>query len=85
MNYKSDIQLSEEYEHVRTGLTGHAISIYFFENACERVSIQYLHDGEVKEAVFDAVELRAVATKKRAASLRPGGVRGPATSAEARH
>lgn len=80
MDYTSDIVIGEQYEHTRTGLVGYATAIYFFENACERVNIEYLHDGEVKKETFDAVELRSRTDPPVAAtSERPGGARGPSS------
>lgn len=72
-SYKSDIKLGEEYREKHTGLTGKAIAIYFFENSCERVSLRYLHDGDVKEATFDAAELEHAKTRVAARTTRPGG------------
>ena len=72
-NYKSDVKLGELYREKHTGLEGKAVAIYFFENACERVSLRYLHDGDIKDATFDAVELESVKTRKTPAVTRPGG------------
>ena len=52
-------------------------------NACERVGIVYVHDGDVREAFFDAVELIDVETdaaaknpeKKKGGPSRPSGAR----------
>lgn len=82
--YESDIELGKEYEHIRTGIKGFATAVYFFENACERVCLQFAHEGAIKESNFDAVELKEVTTQKKAQSTRPGGVRGPSSSASAR-
>jgi hypothetical protein len=71
--YESDIVLGEKYREKRTGLEGTATSIHFYENACERVVLMYLHDGDIKEASFDAVEVISAATGKVATSSRPGG------------
>lgn len=71
--YKSDIVLGERYREKRTGLEGTATSVHFYENACERVVLMYLHDGDIKEASFDSVELVSVTTGKLAESTRPGG------------
>lgn len=84
VSYQSDIKLGDKYEHIRTGLVGHATAIYFFENACERVCIQYLHDGDIKESTFDAVDLRHFETKKPALSTETGGPRGPSSASAAR-
>jgi hypothetical protein len=84
MNYESDIVLGQEYQHTRTGIKGFATAIYFFENACERVCLQYTHEGKLVESTFDSVELKNVETEVQAESPKKGGPRGPETSAAAR-
>lgn len=84
MHYASDIILGQKYQHVRTGLEGHATAIYFFENACERVNIQYTHDGDVKNETFDAVELKNLTTLEQARAEKAGGTRGPDAPPRAR-
>lgn len=71
--YRSDIVLGEKYRDPETGIEGKAVAIYFFEHACERVSIRYAHDGDLKEATFDAPELENVETKIRPAQQATGG------------
>lgn len=62
INYKSKIMLGQKYMDKDTGLVGTATSLHFYKNACERVVLQYLHDGDIKEASFDAVDLEPVDT-----------------------
>lgn len=71
--YTSDIELGKKYRHETTGLVGTAESVHFYKNACERVVLIYLHDGEIKEASFDAVDLIDVSTEKQATSPKTGG------------
>jgi hypothetical protein len=73
--YDSDIVLGRTYRHNKLGLEGIAESVHFYANACERVVLIYLNDGEVKEASFDAVDLTNVATEKRVENkqYKPGG------------
>jgi len=71
--YRSDIVLGEEYREKSTGLVGKAVAVAFFEHACERVTLRYLHDGDVKEAGFDAPEVEAVKTGRTPAQAKPGG------------
>ena len=71
--YRSDIVLGEEYREKSTGLVGKATAIYFFEHACERVNLRYMHDGDVKEASFDAPEVEHVPTRKTPVQQRSGG------------
>ena len=58
--YESEIELGSEYRHRKLGIRGIAESVHFYKNACERVAIVYVHEGEVKEAHFDAVDLELV-------------------------
>lgn len=71
--YRSDIKLGEKYRDRQTGFEGHAVAVYFYEHACERVEIKALVDGEIKSYVFDALELESVKTGVRATSTRTGG------------
>ena len=83
MEYTSSIVLGREYRHRKLKIQGIAVSITFHENACERVGIVYVHDGDVREAFFDAVELIDVETdaaaknpeKKKGGPSRPSGAR----------
>lgn len=72
-NYRSDIILGDQYREKSTGLVGKAICIAFFEHACERVTLRYLHDGDVKEASFDAPEVEAVKTGATPVQQKTGG------------
>ncbi|GAS99881.1 Gp075 [Mycolicibacterium canariasense] len=71
--FKTDIVLGQQYRDAQTGFTGHATAVYFFQHGCERVQLKALHDGELKEHVFDAPELEHVASGRRATSTRTGG------------
>ncbi len=71
--YKSDIVLGESYRDKATGLTGKAVALYFFEHACERVTLRYLHDGDLKEATFDAPEVETVRSSLTPVKQASGG------------
>ena len=71
--YRSDIVLGEQYREKSTGLVGKATALYFFEHACERVTLRYLHDGDVKEATFHAPEVERIKTGKTPVQQRSGG------------
>lgn len=71
--YGSDIVLGEEYRDKSTGLVGKAVCISFFEHACERVTLRYLHDGDLKEAGFDAPEVERVKTGLTPVKQKSGG------------
>lgn len=83
MNYKSDIELGENYRDEQTGIEGIATAIYFFQHACERVCIEYVNqkDGELKELTFDSPRLVHITSGRRVQTDRPGG---PARSDEGR-
>ena len=80
--YESDIVLGNDYQDKTTGLKGNATSIHFYKNACERVVLTYLHDGDIKEASFDAVDLTLVTPAPE--PYRPSPTGGPARSMPSR-
>lgn len=74
-DYQSDIVLGERYIDQQTGMEGVATAIYFFQYACERVTLE-TYDAErkeVKEATFDAPRLINMETGKKATTERSGG------------
>lgn len=71
--YRSDLKLGEQYREKSTGLVGKAVCISFFEHACERVTLRYLHDGDVREAAFDAPEVEHVETRRTPVQQKSGG------------
>lgn len=71
--YLSDIVLGERYRDDQTGIEGTATVVSFYQHGCERVSVEVVHDGEIKEYGFDAPRLTRVATNQRATSDRTGG------------
>jgi hypothetical protein len=75
VTYKSDVQLGERYRDRDTGIGGVASAIYFFMHACERVTLEYVHDGELKDVTFDAPRLERVSTSEPVRGDRPGGPR----------
>jgi hypothetical protein len=72
-SYRSDIVLGDQYREKSTGLVGKAIAVAFFEHACERVTLRYLHDGDLKEASFDAPEVESVKTERTPVQQKSGG------------
>lgn len=79
--FTSDVVLGERYRDEQTGITGIAVSVHFYQHACERVVIEYVHDGKLEELCVDAPRLASVETSERLRSARPGG---PARTGEAR-
>lgn len=73
--YESDIKLGELYIDKQTGIQGIATSIGFYQHACERVTIELVMGGELKEYTFDAPRLTNVRTNETATTTRTGGPR----------
>ncbi|ROZ88972.1 hypothetical protein [Gordonia sp. OPL2] len=71
--YASDIKLGEKYRDDQTGIEGTAAAIHFFQHGCERVTVELLVKGELKEYTFDAPRLRHIATGRLATTDRTGG------------
>lgn len=72
-SYKTDVRLGEVYVEPYTGTTGKAVAVSFYEHACERVTLRYSHDGDVKEATFDAGELVPRGSDAKLATDKTGG------------
>lgn len=80
IGYTSDVKLGERYRDEQSGIEGIAVSVHFYQHACERIVIEYVHDGKLEELVVDAPRLASVETSERLRSARPGG---PARTGEA--
>lgn len=76
--FTSEITLGEKYRDSKNGFTGHAVALYFYEHACERVSLRRLNkDGDdFIEHVFDAAELESVEDPQPIKTVKTGGPRG---------
>lgn len=72
--FETDIVLGEKYRDTATGFVGTAIAVYFYEHACERISLKGMNSqGEVLEYIFDAPELENAETKIRPVVAKAGG------------
>lgn len=71
--YESDIQLTKKYRDTLTGRDGVATAIYFYPNSCERVTLEFIHDGEIKDHTFDAPRLVSLETGQQATTVKTGG------------
>lgn len=81
-NYKSDIKMGERYRDDQTGTEGVATGIHFYQFACERVTIEFIHPQQgLQELTFDAPRLTSIKTGKTAEVTRTGG---PARAGESR-
>lgn len=72
-SYESDIILGESYRDKNTGLEGIATALYFFQHSCERVQLDYVHEGDLKQVAFDALQLIHLGSGKPATSDKTGG------------
>jgi hypothetical protein len=72
--YESDIILGDKYRDEQTGIEGVATAIYFFQHACERVCLEFVHPQRgLTEHTFDSPRLMHIPTRRVAQSERPGG------------
>lgn len=72
-SYKSDIKIGERYRDEQTGVEGIVTGIYFYQHGCERVAMETVKDGEIKEYSFDAPRLVHVPTATAVRAQRTGG------------
>lgn len=81
--FVTDIVLGEKYRDEQTGIVGIATAVTFHQHACERVLIEYVKDGELKELVFDSPRLVNIETGEKAATEKTGGPDHSATRRDA--
>lgn len=72
-SFKSDIVLGDKYEDKQTGITGTAVSVHFYQFACERVALEVVNNGKIQEYFFDAPRLTHTVTGKAAEVTKTGG------------
>lgn len=73
MNLHTDVVLGDRYRDPLTGFEGAATAVTFYLHACERVTLEYPKDGEVKYESFDAPRLEHVETGTQPTTTRTGG------------
>lgn len=73
--YRTDIKLGERYRDDQTGVEGVAVSVGFFQHACERVTLERVSDFDrkIEEYTFDAPRLTHVTTGLTARATKTGG------------
>lgn len=71
--YMSDIELGVHYTEPRLDLGGHASTLTFFENACERVGMEYVHERKVMSVVADAKTVVRTEDASPVGGDKPGG------------
>lgn len=72
-SYDTDIVLGETYIDKQTGIEGTAVAVSFYQFGCERVSLESVNKGEIKEYGFDAPRLTRVSTGATAKTTKTGG------------
>lgn len=72
-SYHTDIVLGERYRDEQTGIEGTAVGLHFYQFGCERVSLESVNKGEIKEYGFDAPRLTRVSTGVTAKTDKTGG------------
>lgn len=70
---KTDTRLGDRYRDPLTGFEGVATAVTFYLHACERVTLEFIKDGEIKFESFDAPRLIHVATGEQPTTTRTGG------------
>lgn len=78
--HKSDVILGDRYRDPLTGFEGAATAVTFYLHACERVSLEYVKDGEVKYESFDAPRLLHIQSETQPRATRTGGPGGRESS-----
>lgn len=71
--FASEIELGKKYIDKQTGIKGVAIAVTFFQFGCERVGIEVVHAGEIKEYSFDAPRLTEVGKEQPVQADKTGG------------
>lgn len=71
--YQSDVILGDKYRDPLTGFEGVATAATFYLHACERVTLEYVKDGEIKYESFDAPRLIPYYAETQPQTTRTGG------------
>lgn len=71
--YKTDTRLGDRYRDPLTGVEGTATAVTFYLHACERITLEFAKDGEIKYESFDAPRLIHEPTQTSPATTRTGG------------
>lgn len=70
---KTDVELGDRYRDSLTEFEGVATAVTFYLHACERVTLEFIKDGELKYESFDAPRLIHVKTETQPTTTRTGG------------
>lgn len=71
--FKSDTRLGERYRDPLTGLEGVATAVTFYLHACERITLEWIKEGEIKYEAFDAPRLLHLASDTQPETTKTGG------------
>ena len=69
----SDITLGKKYRDTILGIEGIATAKHLYISGCDRVTLEWLHNGDPKSQTFDVTELIDVAAEAEVASTRKFG------------
>lgn len=72
-SFKSDSKLGDRYRDPLTGFEGVATAVTFYLHACERITLEFVKDGEIKYESFDAPRLVHIDSGEQPATKRTGG------------
>lgn len=71
--FSTDVRLGDRYRDPLTGFEGVATAVTFYLHACERVTLEYVKDGEIKFESFDSPRLVHLPTGDQPTTDRTGG------------
>jgi len=71
--YETDTRLGDRYRDALTGFEGVATAVTFYLHACERITLEFVKDGELKYESFDAPRLEHVQSGARMTATKTGG------------
>ncbi len=71
--FASEIELGKRYIDKQTGIEGVVVVVSFFQFGCERVTLEVVREGEIKEYSFDAPRLTEVGKEEPVKSDKSGG------------
>lgn len=78
--HKTDVTLGDRYRDPLTGIEGTATSVTFWLHGCERVALEFSHEGQIKSEAFDAPRLVHAETGEQPKTTRTGGPGGHAAA-----
>lgn len=71
--YESEVILGEKYVDKQSGVEGIAVSVTFYQHGCERVALERVVDGDLREYCFDSPRLTSVKAEEQVSAKKTGG------------